>query len=278
MAISRLAALKDASMSNSGFRLLASRWTSSIAKASSAPNPSPPLSLLDLSPENQNPSLPSVGHRLVDSIFSNQSQIGPKPHTGLAENLVLANPSLRFVLGSDQNRLESIRKQMGMLDISAEQMGLANAGKVFDEMPKPAGNGNFQEESGDGVYCMPTFNQLISHERKPKKRSKRTRALDNCPQKAGVCVRVFTRAPKKPNSAVRKVAKVRLSNGKDIFSYIPGEGHNLQEHSIVLVRGGRVPDLPGVKFHCIRGVKDLMGIANRRQGRSKYGTDKPKSG
>nr|YP_009493671.1 ribosomal protein S12 [Codonopsis lanceolata]AWN57616.1 ribosomal protein S12 [Codonopsis lanceolata] len=124
---------------------------------------------------------------------------------------------------------------------------------------------------------MPTLNQLIRHRREKKRRTDRTRASDQCPQKQGVCPRVLTRPPKKPNSAQRKIAKVRLSNGHNIFAYIPGEGHNLQEHSIVLIRGGRVKDLPGVKFHCIRGVKDLLGIPDRRRGRSKYGAKKPKS-
>nr|ULQ69047.1 ribosomal protein S12 [Carex sp. SCSB-B-000526] len=124
---------------------------------------------------------------------------------------------------------------------------------------------------------MPTSNQLIRHGREEKRRTDRTRALDKCPQKQGVCLRVSTRKPKKPNSALRKIAKVRLSNRHDIFAYIPGEGHNLQEHSIVLVRGGRVKDLPGVKFHCIRGKRDLLGIPDRRKGRSKYGAERPKS-
>ncbi|CAI9102242.1 OLC1v1000482C2 [Oldenlandia corymbosa var. corymbosa] len=125
---------------------------------------------------------------------------------------------------------------------------------------------------------MPTLYQLIRHGREEKQRSNRTRALGRCPQKEGVCLRVSTRTPKKPNSALRKIAKVRLSNKNDVFAYIPGEGHNLQEHSTVLVRGGRVKDLPGVKFHCIRGVKDLLGIPDRRNGRSKYGAEKPKDG
>ncbi|XP_004307552.1 PREDICTED: chaperonin CPN60-like 2, mitochondrial [Fragaria vesca subsp. vesca] len=129
----------------------------------------------------------------------------------------------------------------------------------------------------DRMLMSPTLNQLIRHNRTEKSRTNRNRALDKCPQKQGVCLRVFTRTPKKPNSALRKVAKVRLSNRNDVFSYIPGEGHNLQEHSMVLIRGGRVKDLPGVKFHCIRGVKDLLGLPNRRRGRSKYGAEKPKS-
>ena len=122
---------------------------------------------------------------------------------------------------------------------------------------------------------MPTINQLIRHGRKSKRRTQRTRALTQCPQKQGVCLRVSTRTPKKPNSALRKIAKVRLTNRNEIIAYIPGEGHNLQEHSVVMVRGGRAKDLPGVKYHCIRGVKDLQGIPSRRRGRSKYGTKKP---
>ncbi|XP_015166023.1 uncharacterized protein [Solanum tuberosum] len=114
------------------------------------------------------------------------------------------------------------------------------------------------------------------HGKEEKRRTDCTRALDQCPQKQGVCPRVSTRTPKKPNSAPRKIAKVRLSNRHDIFAHIPGEGHNLQEHSMVLIRGGRVKDSPGVKFHCIRGVKDLLGIPDRRRGRSKYGAEKPK--
>ncbi|XP_047337499.1 ribosomal protein S12, mitochondrial [Impatiens glandulifera] len=125
--------------------------------------------------------------------------------------------------------------------------------------------------------AMPTFNQLIRHGRKEKRRTDRTRASDQCPQKQGVRPRLSTRTPKKPNSALRKIAKVRLSNQHDIFAYIPGEGHNLQEHSTVLIRGGRVKDLPSVKSHCIHGVEDMLGIPNRRRGRSKYGAEKPKS-
>ena len=123
---------------------------------------------------------------------------------------------------------------------------------------------------------MPTKNQLIRHGREEKRRTDRTRASDQCPQQQGVCLRVSTRTPKKPNSALRKIAKVRLSNRHDIFAHIPGEGHNSQEHSIVLVRGGRVKDSPGVKSHRIRGVKDLLGIPDRRKGRSKYGAERPK--
>jgi small subunit ribosomal protein S12 len=123
---------------------------------------------------------------------------------------------------------------------------------------------------------MPTINQLVRYGRKPKKRKSKSPALEGCPQKRGVCIRVYTTTPKKPNSALRKVAKVRLSNGREVIAYIPGIGHNLQEHSVVLVRGGRVKDLPGVKYHIVRGVYDAAGVANRRNSRSKYGTKKPK--
>lgn len=123
---------------------------------------------------------------------------------------------------------------------------------------------------------MPTINQLVRNPRKPKKRKSKAPALEGNPQKRGVCIRVYTTTPKKPNSALRKVAKVRLSNGREIIAYIPGEWHNLQEHSVVLVRGGRVKDLPGVKYHIIRGVYDAAGVEKRRNSRSKYGTKKPK--
>mmetsp|Transcript_7443 Transcript_7443/g.13448 ORF Transcript_7443/g.13448 Transcript_7443/m.13448 type:complete len:126 (-) Transcript_7443:585-962(-) len=122
---------------------------------------------------------------------------------------------------------------------------------------------------------MATFNQLLNKPRKPKRRKSKAPALDGCPQKRGVCIRVFTRSPKKPNSAERKIARVKLTNGKSILAYIPGEGHNLQEHSTVLVRGGRVKDLPGVRYHLIRGKFDLQGVPNRTVSRSKYGTKKP---
>jgi small subunit ribosomal protein S12 len=124
---------------------------------------------------------------------------------------------------------------------------------------------------------MPTINQLIRKcRRKPRKKAK-TPALQGAPQKRGVCVRVYTSTPKKPNSALRKVARVRLTNGIEVTSYIPGMGHNLQEHSVVLIRGGRVKDLPGVRYHIIRGTMDTTGVDDRRQGRSKYGAKRPKS-
>ena len=125
---------------------------------------------------------------------------------------------------------------------------------------------------------MPTLDQLVrrKQERRVKNGEKRTPALQNSPQKRGVCLRVYTKAPKKPNSAVRKLAKVRLSNGFEVIAYIPGEGHNIQEHSVVLLRGGRTKDLPGVKYKVIRGVYDTQGVKGRKQARSKYGTKKTK--
>jgi small subunit ribosomal protein S12 len=123
---------------------------------------------------------------------------------------------------------------------------------------------------------MPTINQLVRKGREAVKRKTASPALRECPQKRGVCVRVYTTTPKKPNSALRKVARVRLTNGMEITAYIPGIGHNLQEHSMVLVRGGRVKDLPGVRYHIIRGSLDALGVDDRRKSRSKYGTKKPK--
>lgn len=122
---------------------------------------------------------------------------------------------------------------------------------------------------------MPTINQLVRHGRKKISKKNNTPALKGSPQKRGVCVRVYTTTPKKPNSALRKVARVRLTNGIEVTSYIPGIGHNLQEHSVVLIRGGRVKDLPGVRYHIIRGTLDTLGVSDRRQGRSKYGAKKP---
>ena len=124
---------------------------------------------------------------------------------------------------------------------------------------------------------MPTINQLVRKGRKKKVYKSKSRALNQCPQRQGVCLQVTTRTPKKPNSALRKVARVRLTNGQEVTAYIGGEGHNLQEHSIVLVRGGRVPDLPGVRYHVVRGSRDTLGVDNRKRGRSKYGSKKPKS-
>ena len=126
-------------------------------------------------------------------------------------------------------------------------------------------------------FSMPTINQLISKGRETQKKRTKSPALRSCPQKRGVCVRVYTTTPKKPNSALRKVARVKLTNGQEVTSYIGGEGHNLQEHSVVLVRGGKVKDLPGVRYHIVRGTLDTQGVNARRQRRSKYGAKKPKS-
>ena len=123
---------------------------------------------------------------------------------------------------------------------------------------------------------MPTINQLLKKSRVAPKIRNKVPALENCPQKRGVCVKVYTTTPKKPNSALRKVARVRLSNGHEVIAYIPGEGHNLQEHSVVLLRGGRVKDLPGVRYHILRGNLDTQGVSTRKQQRSKYGAKKPK--
>ncbi|MCR4287360.1 MAG: 30S ribosomal protein S12 [Deltaproteobacteria bacterium] len=123
---------------------------------------------------------------------------------------------------------------------------------------------------------MPTINQLVRKGRRQAKPKTSSPALERCPQKRGVCIRVYTTTPKKPNSALRKVARVRLTNGVEATSYIPGVGHNLQEHSVVLIRGGRVKDLPGVRYHIIRGTLDTMGVQDRKQARSKYGAKRPK--
>jgi small subunit ribosomal protein S12 len=124
---------------------------------------------------------------------------------------------------------------------------------------------------------LPTLNQLIRKGRRDKNKRTTAPALDRCPQKRGVCLRVYTTTPKKPNSALRKVARVRLTNGQEVTAYIPGEGHNLQEHSVVMIRGGRVKDLPGVRYHILRGTLDTQGVEARKQGRSKYGAKKGKS-
>lgn len=123
---------------------------------------------------------------------------------------------------------------------------------------------------------MPTIQQLVRKGRAKITKKSKSAALDSCPQRRGVCTRVYTTTPKKPNSAMRKVARVRLSNGFEVTSYIPGEGHNLQEHSVVLIRGGRVKDLPGVRYHIVRGVLDTQSVSDRRQRRSKYGAKRPK--
>ena len=126
------------------------------------------------------------------------------------------------------------------------------------------------------VEIMPTIQQLVRQGREARKRKTKSADMQRCPQKRGVCIRVSTMTPKKPNSALRKVARVRLSNSREIWAYIPGEGHNLQEHSVVLIRGGRVKDLPGVRYHIIRGTLDTLGVDGRNQGRSRYGTKRKK--
>ena len=123
---------------------------------------------------------------------------------------------------------------------------------------------------------MPTINQLVRFGRKPQTKRTKVPAMQACPQKRGVCTRVYTTTPKKPNSALRKVARIRLTNGFEVSAYIPGEGHNLQEHSVVMIRGGRVKDLPGVRYHIIRGTLDTQGVQDRKQNRSKYGAKRPK--
>lgn len=125
---------------------------------------------------------------------------------------------------------------------------------------------------------MPTINQLVRSKRRVPKKKSKSPALNSCPQRRGVCVRVYTVTPKKPNSALRKVARVKLTTGKEVSAYIPGEGHNLQEHSVVLIRGGKVKDLPGVKYHIVRGVLDTQGVEGRGQSRSLYGTKRKKGG
>ena len=125
---------------------------------------------------------------------------------------------------------------------------------------------------------MPTINQLVRQGREAVRKKSKTPAMQRCPQKRGVCIRVYTMTPKKPNSALRKVARVRLTNGYEVTSYIPGVGHNLQEHSIVMIRGGRVKDLPGIRYHIIRGSLDTVGVAGRKQSRSKYGAKRAKGG
>jgi small subunit ribosomal protein S12 len=146
--------------------------------------------------------------------------------------------------------------------------------KCAGERRTPAAN--FLPNSNQDL--MPTINQLVRKGRKKATVKSKSPALVKCPQRRGVCVQVMTRTPKKPNSALRKVAKVRLTNGQEVIAYIPGEGHNLQEHSIVLVRGGRVKDLPGVRYHIVRGSLDSLGVDGRRRGRSKYGAKRPKPG
>jgi len=165
------------------------------------------------------------------------------------------------------------------LGIVPGRVGFAHGGlpgnPAGTELPEVHADGPRGQKDGNRG-SMPTINQLIAKGREPQKTRNKVPALQGCPQKRGVCTRVYTTTPKKPNSALRKVAKVRLTNGFEVVSYIPGEGHNLQEHSVVLIRGGRVKDLPGVRYHILRGVLDTQGIAKRRQRRSLYGAKRPK--
>ena len=146
----------------------------------------------------------------------------------------------------------------------------------FSEFPKGFTFSYYEKFTFRDVF-MPTINQLVRQGREVETTKSKSPAMQNCPQRRGVCTRVYTTTPKKPNSALRKVAKVRLTNGFEVISYIGGEGHNLQEHSVVLVRGGRVKDLPGVRYHIVRGSLDLQGVKDRKQSRSKYGAKKPKA-
>ena len=154
---------------------------------------------------------------------------------------------------------------------SAPETGKAEAVRVFVCAGSAPTRSTLKERQ-----TVPTFNQLVRSGRKKPRYKTASPALQSCPQKRGVCTRVYTQTPKKPNSALRKVARVRLTNGIEVTTYIPGIGHNLQEHSIVLIRGGRVKDLPGVRYHVVRGTLDAVGVAGRNQGRSKYGAKRPK--
>jgi small subunit ribosomal protein S12 len=158
----------------------------------------------------------------------------------------------------------------GRVAVKARQ-GKARQGKARQGKARQG-----KARQGKAKETMPTINQLIRNPRVVQHAKKKVPALQQCPQKRGVCTRVYTTTPKKPNSALRKVAKVRLTNGFEVIGYIPGEGHNLQEHSVVMIRGGRVKDLPGVRYHILRGVLDTQGVKNRKQRRSKYGAKRPK--
>jgi small subunit ribosomal protein S12 len=178
------------------------------------------------------------------------------------------------ILCSIAASLTSVRKRCGhtALDHLPAPRGHTKAAYDFT-----AGAMRLQtrQQHGDKTG-MPTIQQLIRKPRQPKRKYSKSMHLQECPQKRGVCTRVYTTTPKKPNSAMRKVAKVRLTNGFEVISYIPGESHNLQEHSVVLIRGGRVKDLPGVRYHILRGVLDTQGVKDRKQRRSKYGAKRPK--
>ena len=175
-------------------------------------------------------------------------------------------------------RLQLCRYQL--FGLISRSLGLISRSSRFAAFVRTFGCGHSQYKKSFLVFqrgtFVPTFNQLVRKGRKPPRYKTASPALQACPQKRGVCTRVYTTTPKKPNSALRKVARVRLTNGIEVTTYIPGVGHNLQEHSIVLIRGGRVKDLPGVRYHVVRGTLDTAGVANRKQGRSKYGAKRPK--
>jgi small subunit ribosomal protein S12 len=156
--------------------------------------------------------------------------------------------------------------------LAAGQWSRATRASANSAISSPCRLGHNQGEE----YFMPTINQLVRKGREPQKAKSKVPAMEQNPQKRGVCTRVYTTTPKKPNSALRKVAKIRLTNQREVISYIPGEGHNLQEHSVVLIRGGRVRDLPGVRYHVLRGVLDTQGVKDRKKSRSKYGAKRPK--
>ena len=196
-----------------------------------------------------------------------RSNEGAEPLTLHARRYVPARPSDSdsiAIAGQELNIAQSARGQAaskGCLGFALFALGKVTAG-------------TFRQRKVKGF--MPTINQLIRKGREPQKAKSKVPAMEQNPQKRGVCTRVYTTTPKKPNSALRKVAKVRLTNQREVISYIPGEGHNLQEHSVVLIRGGRVRDLPGVRYHVLRGVLDTQGVKDRRQSRSKYGAKRPK--
>jgi small subunit ribosomal protein S12 len=164
----------------------------------------------------------------------------------------------------------------GWRNFALREWFCARGGPGGGAIPEENWRKNFPRERTRVKAKMPTINQLIASPRTVQKSRKKVPALQQSPQKRGVCTRVYTTTPKKPNSALRKVAKVRLTNGFEVIGYIPGEGHNLQEHSVVMIRGGRVKDLPGVRYHILRGVLDTQGVKNRKQRRSKYGAKRPK--
>ncbi|KAF9431224.1 hypothetical protein BGZ76_000505 [Entomortierella beljakovae] len=169
----------------------------------------------------------------------------------------------------------NLRSLMAALPVTAAKTTI-RAPLIATKSASPIMTALYNQHQQQQIRSMASLNQVMRGCRKTFKKESKSPALDACFQKKGVCVRVFTQKPRKPNSAVRKVARVKLSNDKVVNAYIPGEGHNLQEHSVVLVRGGRVPDLPGVRYHLVRGAMDLQGVASRRTSRSKYGTKKPK--